>query len=231
MLCSAHAYSKAEAEAAIMPVVRLHTLSEDSSRWKGLLYVDDHELSGRFREMIDCTFGRLPFNVSYGYGPFSRIQRRVASGGIDGFFPGNYSKKRLSYSVASSPLFYDHKVLLYRKAQRKDKVQGLEAFGGMRLAVMRGADVERGQASRLSDRVTDVTGYKQMIDMLNVKHIDGVVGSELFLKATESYRQLGDDYAMETLTSSPLVVIFGSQFLQQYPHFLRRFNTALELCR
>jgi len=214
-----------------MPVVQLHTLSEDSSRWKGLLYVDDHELSGRFREMIDCTFDRLSYHVVYGYGPFSRIQRRVASGDIDGFFPGNYSKKRLSYSIASSPLFYDQKVLLYRKAQRKDNVSGLEAFGDMRLAVMRGADVEHGQASRLSDRVTDVTGYKQMIDMLQVKHIDGVVGSELFLKATEGYRLLGDGYAMETLTSSPLVVFFGSQFLQQQPHFLRRFNTALELCR
>jgi len=88
-----------------------------------------------------------------------------------------------------------------------------------------------GQASRLSDRVTDVTGYTQMIDMLNVKHIDGGVGSELFLKATESYRNLGDEYVMETLASSPLVVIFGSQFLKQQPHFLRRFNTALELCR
>ena len=212
-------------------MVKLHTLSEDSSRWKGMLYVDDHELSGRFREVIDCTFARLSFSVTYGYGPFSRIQRRVAAGEIDGFFPGNYSKERLTYSVASSPLFYDHKVLLYRKAQRKDNVPGLVAFGDMRLAVMRGADVEHEHASRLSDRVTGVTGYKQMINMLQVKHTDGVVGSELFLKATEGYGLLGDDYAMETLAASPLVIIFGNQFLKQQHDFLSRFNAALELCR
>jgi ABC-type amino acid transport substrate-binding protein len=226
MLCSVQGYSK-----ELVPIVKLHTLSEDSSRWKGLLFVDDHELSGRFREVIDCVFDRLSFGVVYGYGPFPRIQRRVASGDIDGFFPGNYSKDRQAYSVASLPLFYDHKVVLYRKSQRQGNTLGLESFGNMRLAVMRGADVEQGQALRLSDRITEVTGYKQMIDMLLVGRADAVVGSELFLKATEGYRLLGDDYAMETLTLSPLAVFFGSQFLQQQPHFLSNFNAELEHCR
>lgn len=227
VLSSAPAYAAGEAT----PIVKLHTLSEDSSRWKGLLYVDGHELSGRFREVIDCVFDRLPFNVAYGYGPFPRIQRRVAAGDIDGFFPGNYSKDRQTYSVASSPLFYDHKVVLYRKAQRQGSTLGLESFGNMSIAVMRGADVERGQASRLSDRITEVTGYKQMVDMLLVGHAGAVVGSELFFKATDGYRLLGGDYAMETLTPSPLAVFFGSQFLQQQPDFLNRFNAELEHCR
>ncbi|MAZ87410.1 MAG: hypothetical protein CL693_07185 [Cellvibrionaceae bacterium] len=212
--------STAESET---PVVTLKTLRQTHSGWKNLLYVENNQLSGHFRDIIDCSFESIPYEVNYGFGPFSRIQRQVENAQADGYFPANLSLQRRQYSVASNSLLTDHKLLVLAKSHTLSR--------NSRIAAMRGASEELALARSRSDRVFLVNSYRQLIDMLLARRIDGFVGSELFLFATKGQSELVQTTLKLPIKQSDMHAFFGKHFVLQHPEFLSRFNDSLSRCR
>lgn len=170
----------AQALSANQPVntIRLQTLQQMSSVWKTLLYVDENnQLQGYFREIIDCSLRNLPFQASYGFGPFPRIQRQVKSGQADGYFPANLTADRIQYSTPSIALLDDQKILIRVRDQR--------ANHQLRVAAMRGASQELAIAKRISHLVFPINNYRQLVGMLDSGRVDGIVGSQVFFSVTD----------------------------------------------
>lgn len=205
------------------PVVTLKTLRQTNSGWRDLLYVEDNQLSGYFRDLIDCSFESIPYEVSYGFGPFSRIQRQVENQQADGYFPANLSAPRRRYSVASASFLKDQKLLILANSHTLSR--------SSRIAAMRGAAEELAQARSRSDAVFLVNSYRQLIDMLLARRIDGFIGSELFLFATEGQEELAGEVVKLPIKRSDMHAFFGRHFLVKNPEFLTRFNASLALCR
>ncbi len=212
--------STAESET---PVVTLKTLRQTHSGWKNLLYVENNQLSGHFRDIIDCSFESIPYEVQYSFGPFSRIQRQVENAQADGYFPANLSLQRRRYSAASNSLLKDHKVLVLAKLHTLSR--------SSRIAAMRGASEELALAKSRSDAVFLVNSYRQLIDMLLAQRIDGFVGSELFLFATKGHSKLAQTTLKIPIKRSDMHAFFGKHFLIQHPEFLSQFNNSLSQCR
>ncbi len=204
------------------PVVRLQTLQQVSSGWKTLLNVENNLLSGRFRDLIDCSFEQIPFQVSYGFAPFSRIQRQVQSQQADGYFPANLTIERLAYATPSIPLIDDYKVLIRNKA--------ISPSRELRIAAMRGATQELNIAKRFSDLVYPITNYDHLVSMLDAGRIDAVVGSHLFFSVTEGFDKIDQRFVITRLESSSMRAFFGNEFLRINPTFLVQFNRALNTC-
>jgi polar amino acid transport system substrate-binding protein len=205
------------------PTVQLQTLHQVSSGWKTLLYVDNNTLSGRFRDLIDCSFEQIPFEVNYGFGPFSRIQRQVQINLADGFFPANLTAERLKYATPSITLINDHKVLIRRATKPLTRK--------LRVAAMRGAAQELEISRRLSDLVFPINNYNQLVDMLHTGRIDAIVGSQLFFSVTEEFDKLDKQFVTHRLEDSSMRAFFGNTFLKNNPSFLTQFNTALIQCK
>lgn len=203
-------------------VVQLQTLQQVHSGWESLLHINNGKLSGRFRELIDCSFDKIPFQVSYGFGPFSRIQRQVQNQQADGYFPANLTTKRLIYSTPSTPLIDDYKVLIRNKSVAPTRQ--------LRIAAMRGATQELDIAKRYSDFVYPITNYNQLVAMLNAGRVDAIVGSQLFFSVTEGFNNIGDNFITERLESSSMRAFFSNDFLRKNPKFLNQFNYGLKLC-
>lgn len=203
-------------------VVQLQTLQQVHSGWESLLHINNGKLSGRFRELIDCSFDKIPFQVSYGFGPFSRIQRQVQNQQADGYFPANLTTERLIYSTPSTPLIDDYKVLIRNKS--------IAPTRKLRIAAMRGATQELGIAKRYSDFVYPITNYNQLVSMLKAGRIDAIVGSQLFFSVTDGFKDIGDDFISERLESSSMRAFFSNDFLRNNPNFLNQFNHNLKLC-
>jgi len=212
-------YSRADQS---YPTVQLQTLHQVSSGWKTLLYVDNNILSGRFRDLIDCSFEKIPFQVSYGFGPFSRIQRQVKTNRADGYFPANLTVERLEYATPSIALIDDQKVLIRTVTKPLNR--------NLRIAAMRGATQELEIARRFSDLVFPINNYNQLIAMLHTGRIDAIVGSQLFFSVTDEFEKLDHRFITQHLESSSMRAFFGNDFLKKNPTFLNQFNAALALC-
>ena len=204
--------------------IRLQTLRQMSSVWKTLLYVDDNNrLQGYFREIIDCSLRDLPFQASYGFGPFPRIQRQVKSGQADGYFPANLTADRIQYSTPSIALLDDQKILIRVRDQRANQQ--------LRVAAMRGASQELAIAKRISPLVFPINNYRQLVAMLDSARVDGIVGSQVFFSVTEGYHKLDERFVVQRLEASSMRAFFNHRFLKAHPEFLSRFNTELKACR
>ncbi len=204
------------------PTVQLQTLQQVNSGWKTLLHVENNQLSGRFRELIDCSFEKIPFQVKYGFAPFSRIQRQVKSQQADGYFPANLTIDRITYATPSIPLISDYKVLIRSRETPLNRE--------LRIAAMRGATQELNIAKRFSDVVFPINNYDQLISMLEAGRVDAVVGSHLFFSVTEGFDQIDQRFISERLESSSMRAFFGKVFLKKNPNFLAQFNHALRVC-
>ncbi len=204
------------------PTVRLQTLQQVSSGWKTLLHVENNTLSGRFRELIDCSFEKIPFQVKYGFGPFSRIQREVRNDNADGYFPANLTTERLTYATPSAVLIDDYKIIIRNRAIEKNRQ--------LRIAAMRGATQELNIAKRLSNFVYPITNYNQLISMLDAGRIDAVVGSEVFFSVTKGFDKSNQRFIIERIERSSMRAFFGKPFLERNPDFLDQFNRELNVC-
>jgi ABC-type amino acid transport substrate-binding protein len=205
--------------------VRLQTLDRQVARWPGLLIFEDGQLRGLFRQVLDCTFDQIPYRVEYSDGPFVRIQRNLASGRSDGFFPANWDMARNAYAYPSDYLVEDSKVS-YRPRPNEPL---------RRVGVMSGANVEveigRALSVVMQGELHQVAGYHQMVKMLEGGRLDAIITSGIFLSST--MRSLGRQSTgiVRPILQSPFVVYFGKEFDARYPDFLPLFNRALRTCR
>lgn len=205
------------------------TLDAETATFPNLLIYRNGELSGQYRNLLDCVGSKLHIPITYVGKPFARAQRNLKANKIDGFFPANITAKRNTYAVPSAPLFDDRKILIQSLnfQQTSNRPENIESHIG----VMRGAELEQALATNLNHSTTLVGSYDQLIKMLNTGHIGAVLTSEMFINSALSKTPLSVPTTRLELESAPMHLYFNETLIKNYPSLLSSFNNALDECR
>jgi polar amino acid transport system substrate-binding protein len=180
--------------------------------------------------VIDCVLEKMQQPYSITFLPWTRAQDEVKTGRAHGFFVASQSDKRDEYARLSTPIA-PQKWIWYLRKDSKRTPEAVSFKQTARVAATAGSNMANWLEENGFNIVSRPKMTEQLVEMLQREYVDAVLANELvFSKALRTLKLSNDMFYTYVQKDAPVGVYFSKAFLENYPGFLQRFNTAIPAC-
>jgi hypothetical protein len=174
---------------------------------------------------IDCILQQLaqPFElVSL---PWLRARQEVRLNRLDGYFTAILLQEMEPFGQLSAPLYLENWYWIEHRSSISVPPPA------KRLGAVRGSHQAKWFETMGLVAAAEVNTSEELVRMLNLKRVDRILMDlEVFEHTAERLGLVRQDFSVRFFRYVPLGVYFSSQFLQQRPGFLSRFNALIPSC-
>lgn len=157
--------------------------------------------------------------------PWLRARQEVRLNRLDGYFTAVLLQEMTPFGQLSAPLYLENWYWIEHRATVSVPQPA------KRLGAVRGSHQAKWFEAMGLIAAAEVNTNEDLIKMLNLKRVDRILMDlEVFEQTAERLGLIRQDFSVRFFRYVPLGVYFSSQFLQQRPGFLNRFNALIPSC-
>lgn len=157
--------------------------------------------------------------------PWLRARQEVRLNRLDGYFTAVLLQEMEPFGQLSAPLYLENWYWIEHRSTLSVPPPV------KRLGAVRGSHQAKWFETMDLAAAAEVNTSEELVKMLNLKRVDRILMDlEVFEQTAARLGLVRQDFSVRFFRYVPLGVYFSSQFLQQRPGFLSRFNALIPSC-